>query len=156
MRQRLSIRAVLFLVLVCAGGLSTAALCSSYESKASDIVNDGQKQVEEIGAAAQADMSACSVGQMDACDRTMTSLSAMADELETMRGELSELKPSKDATQWHTDYLAMVDKMLWLIRSTTAAWDAGDFAAVIAMQGPFAELELEEARLIEYFNDNLR
>jgi hypothetical protein len=156
MRQRLSFRALLLVAIVILGGLSSAALCNSYEAKASRIVNDGQKQVEEINAAAAPDMRACALGQFEACDRTMDSLSLMADEIETMHGKLSKLNPSSDAKQWHADYLVMLEKMLWLIRSTDAAWQSGDLAAIISAGTAFEELVREEDRLAAYFNEELR
>jgi hypothetical protein len=156
MLLRVLLRPFLFLALVAAGGIFSGALCSSYEADASRIVNDGQERVKEIAAASEADQRACATGAFEACDRTMVSISAMADELQRTHDKLVELKPSGDAKQWHTDYVAMLEKTLWTMRASVAAWDAGDLEAVISSGTALTELETEEARLTAYFNDNLR
>lgn len=156
MRRGSSARAFVLLVLLLAGSVFSAALCNSYEAKASKVVNDGQERVKEIVADAEADTNACAAGSLEACDRAMQSMSAIADEVEQLHRELSELKPSGKARQWHADYLLLLEKMQWTMRSAVAAWEAGDFQAILAATGAFSELEGEEVRLTNYFNNNLR
>lgn len=156
MRSNRLARPLALLFLVVAGVTFSAALCSSYEAKASNVVNDGQERIKDIGEDAEADMTACGAGSLEACDRTMDAMSDMADEVERMHAELSELKPSKDAQQWHAEYLTMLAKAQWAIRAAVAAWESGDPQAIVASSGAFGDLEMEEARLTAYFNDKLR
>jgi hypothetical protein len=157
MRPNLLARPIVLAILVVAGGLAGGAFCNnSYEANASSVVNDGTNRLEEVAKAAEPDLQSCALGEFAACDRSMDALGLMADEVERTYTELSALEPSDDARQWHADYLQMLRRAMWAMRSGVAAWEAGDYEAVLEASAAFQELVEEEERLVTYFNERLR
>jgi hypothetical protein len=50
----------------------------------------------------------------------------------------------------------MLRRAMWAMRSGVAAWEAGDYEAVLEASAAFQELVEEEERLVTYFNERLR
>lgn len=128
----------------------------TYASQASKIVNTTTSQLSELESSVRPDEERCAQGAFAACDRVMSAVSAMADEVSAAHFKLNTLSPPDEARAWHGEYVSFLGDLEATLRTMVSDWDSGNFSGVLAALGRLDSLSATEDRLTNYFNGHLR